>query len=118
MPPAATTARWATDPAVDGGTPSAPPVSRREARDLVGRLAKDRLGRDLSADERERLADAVVRLRTAARALRATDDSPGGLAERRLQQDAMRNALDDVTRITGIPPSELGTAFDASEETR
>jgi len=87
-------------------------MSHREARGLVERVVKDRLAVDLSSQEYDRLADAVLRLRAAARKLRTADDSPSGMAIRARERDAMQRALTEIQTISGLQASDLGEAFE------
>lgn len=89
-------------------------MSQREARRLVERAVKDRLARDLSSDDYDRLAEALLRLRAAARELRRADD----LATRARERDAMQQALADIRTISGLQPSDLGDALEGDAATR
>lgn len=79
-------------------------LSQGDARRLVEHVVKDRLGRELGAQDSERLADAVIRLRAAAQALRRSDDS----STRERQGSALRDAFAEIEAITGVPASDLG----------
>ncbi|MEO6029580.1 MAG: hypothetical protein ABIR79_22165 [Candidatus Binatia bacterium] len=98
----------ADDPtrAVRDAPPTAPaaPFSQRDARRLVEHVAKERLGRDLGAQDYDRLADAVMRLRAAALALRRSPDPQ----VREQQGTALRDALAEIQEIAGVPASDLG----------
>jgi hypothetical protein len=83
-------------------------MSKREARQIVERVMRERVGRDLSAPDYDRLADAVIRLRTASRALASSDLAT---ADQAAERQAMQSALSDIVTITGLQPSELSGAF-------
>ena len=83
-------------------------MSKREARRIVERVMRERVGRDLSAPDYDRLADAVIRLRTASRALASSDLAT---ADQAAERQAMQSALSDIVTITGLQPSELSGAF-------
>jgi hypothetical protein len=88
-------------------TPHDAGMSKSDARRFVEHVMHDRVGRDLSAPDYDRLADAVIRLRTASHALEA----PASTAEQAAQRQAMQTALADIGAISGLPPSELTSAF-------
>jgi len=88
-------------------------LSQRDARRLVEHVVKDRLGRDLSAQDYDRMADAVIRLRTASQALRRSDDSK----TREREATVLRNALAEIQSIAGVPASDLGILDKTDSET-
>jgi hypothetical protein len=63
-----------------------------------------------------RLTDMVVRLRSATQALRAGAGSGADPATLREQRAAMLEALDDLAKATGIPPSDLGVDFGTTDD--
>jgi len=79
----------------------------------VEHVVKDRLGRDLSAQDYDRMADAVIRLRTASQALRRSDDSK----TREREATVLRNALAEIQSIAGVPASDLGILDKTDSET-
>ena len=89
-------------------------MSHREARRLAENIMKNRLGRDLSSDDYDRLADALLRLRAAARELRRTDD----VATRARERDTMQQALADIQTLSGLQASDLGAAVDGEPDAR
>ena len=74
-------------------------------------VVERRLGRTLAAADYDRLADVVIQLRTASRALQHPEDAPAGSAEQDRLRAVVRQALDDIATITGLPPAELSDAL-------
>jgi len=75
-------------------------------REVVDRAFGGKLGdRELTPHDYARLANAVMRLRAALRGSRRTGDSGTDDAA---SADAVRAALDDITAVTGVRPSDLG----------
>ena len=88
-------------------------MSKRDARRLAENVVKGRLGRDLSEEEYDRLGDAIIDLRTAARALRTAGDATPEQAE---QRQALQRALAEIQTITGLAPGEMSAALSDDRE--
>jgi hypothetical protein len=86
-------------------------LSRRDVRRMVEHVAETRLAGKLTPEDYDRLTDAVMRLRAAARRLRTAAEPNAHAGERA----ALATALDDIRSITGVAPSELGGVFVADD---
>lgn len=89
--------------------PSDAGMSKRDARRLAEQVVKQRLNRDLPPADYERLTDAILQLRTAARAMRGTEEASAEQARQRL---AMQQALTEIQTITGLSIADLAGSFD------
>jgi hypothetical protein len=90
--------------------PAAAPTSRaeRDTRRMVERTLADKLDRELAPADYDRIAGAVVQLRTALATLRTDPGNPAAMAD-------VRDALAEMQGVSGLPPSELAHIFPPDE---
>ncbi len=84
-------------------------LSRRATRQLLERALEGKpMGRELLPRDYDQLTDTVLRLRSALRAIRHGSDAAADPAALDEQRHVVVSALDEIARITGVPPSDLG----------
>ena len=92
--------------------------SRKETRALLQRTLAGKLpARELQPRDYDRLTDAVLRLRAALGVLRAGENADANPATLDEQRQVVASALDEIERITGVPPSNFGEILSADEPT-
>jgi hypothetical protein len=84
-------------------------LSHKEARQLVKRVFAGKLpDRELQDDEYDRLAGAVLRLRSALRQMRRANERGADDAATARYRAIVASAFAEIERITGVPPQGLG----------
>ena len=92
-------------------------LSRAELRDLLEGALEGRLAdRELAPHDYGRLADAVLRLRSAQRVLRNMDESAATAALLDDQRRKLLAALAEMEDITGVPTANLGEVLGSDGE--
>ncbi len=112
-PPAATEAPTVRPDASrprDAASAAAPPPARAasDARRVVQQALADKLERELTPDDYDRLAAAVLQFRTALATLRRDPGDSAAAAD-------LRAALAAMQATSGLPPSEIGRIFPPDE---
>ena len=112
QPPAvmeAPTARPDTSRPRDAASAAAPsPRAERDARRVAERALADKLDRELTSADYDRIAGAVLQLRTALATLRTDPGNSAAMAD-------VRDALADMQAVSGMSPSELSRIFPPDE---
>src|SRR6185369_3440283 len=89
-------------------------LPRAAVRKLVERVLADKIpGRTLQPRDYDRLTDAVIRMRTAMRALRDAGREDPAVVE--AQREALASALAEIERTTGVAAVQLGELVTADE---